>query len=115
MAEAEVFAPGSLSWAADGIGIRPLHGQPVEVRAWPQRGADGAITIATKATEALRSAVEAGRRFMSVEFVALRERTTAGGVREILEGFVRDAALTDRPEFDTTAAEIRERRPRLWL
>ena len=114
---AEVFAPNSLSWAADGIGIRAAHGQPVEARAWPQRATDGRITIATRATTALRSAVEAGRRFMSVEFVATESRTTKAGVREILSAFLRDAALTDDPEYDTTAAELRQRAGgrRLWL
>ena len=46
---------------------------------------------------------------MSVEFHALEERTTAGGVREVLRAFVPDAALVAQPEYDTTVAEIRRR------
>ena len=53
---------------------------------------------------------------MSVEFHSVEERTTKGGVREILRGYVRDVALTATPEFDTTGAEIRNRqRRRTWL
>ena len=85
---AEVFAPGSVEWGATGIGIRTLHGQPVETRAHPTRQPDGRITIRTAATAALREAVAAGRRFMSVEFVAVEERTTKAGIREVLRGFV---------------------------
>ena len=118
---AEVFAPGSVSWDSRGIGIRTAHGASVESRAHPTRQSDGRLTIATRATQAISEAVAAGKRYMSVEFVALRERTTKAGVREVLEAFLRDAALTASPEYDSTAAEVRERerereqRRRVWL
>ena len=114
----ELFILGSLKWDATGIGIRTGHGEPVEVRAHPTRGQTGEISIRTQATDAIRRAVEAGKRWLSIEFVATREKKTAGGVREVLEAFLRDAALTDRPEYGDglTFAEVREeRRPRVWL
>ena len=53
---------------------------------------------------------------MSVEFRALEERTTKAGVREILSAYVAAAALVASPEYDSTTAEVRERkRRRLWL
>ena len=113
---AEVFAPGSVSWPAEGIGILTRHYGPVEARAQPVRNTGGELQVAADATPAIREAVEAGRRFMSVEFHALEERTTAGGVREILSAYVTAAALTDSPEYDSSGAEVRHRkRRRLWL
>ena len=46
---------------------------------------------------------------MSVEFHALEEQTTAGGIREIRRAFVPDVALVDDPEYGQTAAELRQR------
>ena len=112
---AELFAPGSLTWPADGIAIRTRHGGPVETRAFPHRDAQGRIHVRARATQAIRDAVEAGRRWMSVEFKAVEERTTKAGVRELLRAFVVGAALADRPEYDTTSAEVRSRRRRIWL
>ena len=113
---AELFTPGSVEWPADGVGILLAHRTAPAIRATAERQDDGCITLTGEATPAIREAVEAGRRFMSVEFLAIRERTTAGGVREILRAFVPDAALTDSPEYDSTSAEVRSRRrPRIWL
>ena len=72
--------------------------------------------VEAEATPAIRAAVEGGKRYMSVEFMAIEERTTQGGVREILSAFVPRAALVDRPEYDSTSAEVRsKRRRRVWL
>ncbi|MCY4572909.1 MAG: HK97 family phage prohead protease [Gemmatimonadetes bacterium] len=106
---AEVFAPGAVEWPAEGVGILTAHRQAPEVRAMPSREPDGRITVKAPATVAIREAVEGGRRFMSVEFHSLEERTTRGGVREILRAFVPDAALVADPEFDVTSAEVRRR------
>ncbi len=112
----ELFTPGSVEWPAEGVGILLAHRTAPETRAAAERQPDGRITLTAEATPAIREAVEAGRRFMSVEFHALEERTTRGGVREILRAFVPDAALTDVPEYDTTRAELRARvRRRVWL
>ena len=46
---------------------------------------------------------------MSVEFRSVEERTTAGGVRELLRAVVDAAALVSSPEYDTTTAEVRKR------
>ena len=113
---AEVFAPGSVQWPSEGVEIAPAHNAASEARAHPVRGSNGELTIRARATEALQAAVAAGARFMSVEFHALEERETAGGIREILRAMVLRAALVSNPEYDSTAAEVRaRRRPRVWL
>ena len=106
---AEVFAPGSVEWPSTGVGILLAHRQAPEVRAVPERQRDGRITVEARATGPIRQAVESGKRFMSVEFHALRERTTEGGVREIQRALVPDAALVSRPEYDVSDAEVRRR------
>lgn len=112
----EVFAPGSVEWPSEGVAVRTEHRGETETRAQVIRQRDGRLTITGRATEAIQDAIAAGRRFMSVEFLAREERTTSGGVREILRAFVDAAALTARPEYDTTAAEVRSRgRLRIWL
>ena len=105
----EVFAPGSAEWPATGVGILLAHREAPEIRAVPERQADGRITIQAPATPAIREAVEAGRIFMSVEFHALQERTTRGGVREIQRAYIPDVALVEEPEYDSTLAEVRQR------
>ncbi|MDE2783790.1 MAG: hypothetical protein OXK77_12605 [Gemmatimonadota bacterium] len=109
----EVFTPGSVEWPSAGVGILTAHRTVPEVRAIPVRESDGKITVKAPATPAIREAVEGGRKFMSVEFHALEERTTKGGVREVLRAFVPDAALVDAPEYDSTSAEVRRRGGRL--
>ena len=106
---AELFAPGSVEWPSTGVGILLDHRQAPEVRAVPERQRDGRITVEARATDKIRAAVESGKRFMSVEFNSLRERTTEGGVREIRRALVSDAALVRRPEYDVSRAEVRRR------
>ena len=113
---AEVFAPGSVSWPTEGVGILTRHRAEPEIHAQPVRHRDGRLEVVADATAAIRQAVAEGRRYMSVEFHAIRERVTAGGVRGILEAMVPRAALVDNPEYDSTAAEVRKRRQRrVWL
>ena len=114
---AEVFAPGSVAWPVDGVAILTEHRGKPEARALPSRDELGRISIRAAASDAIRAAIAAGRRYMSVEFYSLEERTTKGGVREITRALVDAAALVARPEYDTTAAELRQadRRRRLWL
>ena len=115
---AEVFVPGSVEWPSNGVAILTEHRGAVEARAQPIRQRDGRLTLTARATDAIRRAVEAGRKYMSVEFRAIEERTTKGGVREVLRAFVDAAALVAAPEYDTTAAEVRAdsvTRRRLWL
>ena len=111
---AELFTPGSAEWPTKGVGILTMHRGTVEARAIPDRQPDGRITVVTPATPAIREAVQGGRDRMSVEFHALEERTTKGGVREVLKGFIMRAALVDNPEYDTTAAEVREADREHW-
>ena len=103
----EVFAPNAVEWPSEGIGISTIHRGPIETRGHVVRQADGRLTLTARATDAIRQAVGEGKRFMSVEFTSLQERTTKGGVREILRAFVAQAALTGRPEYDSTRAEVR--------
>lgn len=112
----ELFAPGSIQWPAEGMAILGEHRGAVEARAMPSRGPDGSIRIAVAATPGIVSAVESGRDGLSVEFVALEEETTAGGVREIRRALVDAAALVSRPEYEQGRAELRGRRSRTrWL
>lgn len=103
---AEVFVPGSLVWPEAGISITDGHGGDRLASAVPAR-AEGEIRITAPATDSLRQAVAAGRKFMSIEFRSLSERQTRGGVREVLRAFVDVAALVSDPEYDTTRAEVR--------
>lgn len=114
---AEVFAPGSVSWPAEGVGILTEHRGEAETRAFPHRDAMGRISIRARATDAIKQAISAGKRYMSVEFKALDERRTKGGVREVLRAYVDAAALVANPEYDSTEAEVRQRdrRRRAWL
>lgn len=112
----ELFAPGSIQWPSSGIGILTEHNGEAQTRAFPHRTQDGKINIRATATDKIKAAIDSGKRFMSVEFRALEERTTKGGIREILSAFVQDAALVSSPEYDVTTAEIRtEKRRRVWL
>jgi len=114
---AEVFAPGSLEWPSGGMAILDGHRGAELARAMPERRADGAITVTAPATGAIRAAIEGGKRFMSVEFRALSETVTAGGVREITRALADAAALVSRPEYFETGAEVRDAGPRFrrWL
>ena len=117
----EVFAPGSVQWPSTGIGILTDHRVDPEIRAFPHRDSVGRINIRARATSAIREAIAAGKKWMSVEFRTIEERVTKGGIREILRAYVVNAALVANPEYDTTAAELRGSDPRtpraetLWL
>ena len=103
--------------AANTVEAQAAQNGAVETRAVPTREANGEIRIATAATPALAAAVEAGRRYMSVEFHALDAIQTPAGVREIRRAMVGAAALTDDPEYEQTQAELRQRGRgvRVWL
>lgn len=112
----ELFAPGSVQWPSTGVSVLTEHRGNAEALAHPVREVDGRILLRTRATDAIRRAIDTGKRYMSVEFRAVEERTTAGGVREILRAFVPAVALVASPEYDTTSAEVRSKqRRRVWL
>ena len=111
----ELFAPGSVAWPPEGIAIRTAHLGRTEATAIPVREATGEIRISAPATPAIVAAVKAGRNRMSVEFAALREARTESGIREIERAFVDGAALSADPEYQQTAAELRDAaQPRRW-
>ena len=114
-ARAELFAPGSLQWSAEGIALRAEHLGAEDSRAIPTREANGEIRIAAPASAALVAAYNEGRRFLSIEFHSLKETRSAAGVREIQSAFLPGAALVASPEYLQSGAEIRSRRRRVWL
>ena len=111
----ELFIPGSCCWPPSGIHVRLTHRGESQTLAVPVRDDLGRIEIRTKATPAIIEAVRAGAGFMSVEFVAIEQRIVSG-IREVLQAFISGATLTDKPEYDTTRAEVRDKKPRrVWL
>ena len=114
-ARAEVFAPGSLVWASEGVAIRAQHLGVEDARAVPTREANGEIRIAAPASPAIVAAFNEGRKFLSIEFHALQETRSAAGVREIQSAFLPGVALVSEPEYKQATAEVRARRRRVWL
>ncbi len=113
---AEVFAPGSVIWPREGVGIATQHLTPPVARGVPERDAEsGEVRIAVPATPEIRAAVAAGKRHMSVEFYPLAEKRTRAGVREIRRALVDVAALVTTAEYEQATAEIRSPRPRRWV
>ena len=112
---AEVFAPGSLQWSAEGIALRAKHLGAEDSRAIPTRESNGEIKIAAPASAAIVAAFNEGRRFLSIEFHALQETRSTSGVREIQQAFLPGAALVSDPEYAQARAEVRARRRKVWL
>ena len=110
----EVFAPLACCWPSNGIALLAEHRGSELARAVPTRDADGSLRIETPATPAILEAFEA-RKFFSIEFHALQEVRTAGGVREITRALVDAAAMVSSPEYSQATAEIRTRQRRVWL
>ena len=104
----EVFIPGAVEWPPSGVDILASHQGSIEAQVTPERQASGEITFVAKLTDGLREAWAAGRQHMSVEFYTMAQRQTKGGVREVQRALVTAGALTDRPEYDTATAELRE-------
>ncbi|MXY07574.1 MAG: hypothetical protein F4Y61_02905 [Rhodothermaceae bacterium] len=105
----ELMLAGAVEWASTGIAIRAAHLQDEgSVIAFPfRKGAE--IRVNVNPSPELREAVEAGKRFMSVEFHALEESTTPSGVREIERAMLTGAAVVSSPSYRQTKAEIRAR------
>ena len=119
----ETFAPGALSWPANGIILRRQHNRQAPImRAIPElRGAQVVIDAALPDTSAgrdtaaeIRGGLLAG---LSVEFRATAQRYV-GGQRIITAALLNGAGLVDDPEYPGSAVELRAaqgRRRRLWL
>ena len=97
------------------MAIRATHLGAEDSRAIPTRSPNGEIRIAAPASPALVAAFNEGRKFLSIEFHALKETRSKSGVREIQSAFLPGAALTERPEYKQAGAEIRSTRRRVWL
>ena len=115
-ARKELFTPQSLTWPAEGIPVRSEHLKGEVGRAVPTRHPGGEIRIRLKATPEIRSAYQAGKKFLSAEFFALRESRSAG-IREIESALLSGAAMVSDPEYRQATAEIRMKPRRLskWL
>ena len=115
-ARSELFTPQSLTWPAEGIPVRSEHLVGEVGRAVPTRHPGGEIRIRLKATPEIRSAYQAGKKFLSAEFFALRESRSAG-IREIESALLSGAAMVSSPEYKQATAEIRTKPKRLskWL
>ena len=111
---AEVFSPLSVVWPSDGVALLGEHHGPELARAVPTRDADGSLRIETPATQPILAAF-ATRKYFSVEFHAIQEVRTKGGVREITRALVDAAALVASPEYPNVRAEVRASRRRVWL
>ena len=113
----ELFAPGSVSWPSEGVGISIGHHNQVETRAHAIRDRAGQIEVSGDATAAIVDRDRARAEPAQCGIPESRGTRHGGRVREILSAFVPRAALTDDPEYDTTAAEVRAkaRRPAVWL
>lgn len=105
----ELFAPGAIEWPAAGIAVRTKHLGKMEARGQLARGRDGVLNLTAPATPAIVQAYEQGKRFLSVEFVALEDEITAGGVREIRRAFVDGGAMVLKPEYEIAQVEVRNR------
>ena len=114
-ARAEIFAPFSLVWASNGVAIRARHLGMEDSRAVPTREANGEIRIAAPASAAIVAAYNEGRRFLSIEFHALKETRSKSGVREIQSAFLPGAAMVSDPEYKQARAEVRSTRRKVWL
>ena len=112
----EIFSPNSLSWPAEGIPVRTEHLRGEAARALPTRHSDGSVRIKVRATPEIRAAYQAGKKFLSAEFFALRESRSAG-IREIESALLSGAAMVADPEYRQATAEIRTKPKRLskWL
>ena len=111
---AELFTNFSVIWPVNGLALLAEHRGAELARAVPIRDADGSLRISTPATAPILAAY-ASRKFFSVEFHAIREVRTAGGVREIQRALVDAAALVESPEYPNVKAEIRASERRVWL
>lgn len=115
----EVFAPGSIEWPGQGVGIATEHRGEIATRGHVVRERDGKLRVTALATEPILAAYRKGKQFLSVEVAIVSERLTQGGVREILRAVVPSAALVSNPEYDTATVAIRsaedDRKGYIWL
>lgn len=111
---AELFVRGACIWPEAGIGVVLEHRGAAVTTAVPTRTDAGEIRIAAPATPEVFAAVAGGRNRASVEFKALAEVRTAGGVREIMSALIEAVCLTDNPEYAQTSAEVRTKRRFRW-
>ena len=109
----ESFSPLSVIWPSDGIALLSEHRGSELARAVPTRDADGSLRIETPATPAILEAFTT-RKFFSIEFHAISEVRTKGGVREITRALVESAAMVSSPEYSQATAEVRAKRRRRW-
>ena len=111
----EIFTPGSVQWSANGINLRAGHGGRSVAVAFPERRSSGEISISVPINSGILSALDKHGNGLSVEFIALEERSLRSGIREIRRAYVDAAALVRNPEYEQATAEIRNKRRLKWL
>ena len=103
----ELFVLGSCQFPSTGVQIRAAHeSEAGAVRAFPYRNGNE-ILVNLEPSREIRNAVDAGAKYMSVEFKSLRESTTESGIREIERALIVGAAVVRDPSYRQTKAEIR--------
>ena len=120
---AELFAPGALSWPANGIIVRRQHARDRPImRVIPEvRGSQVVLDAPLPDTQAgrdtaaeIRDGLFAG---LSIEFRATAQRFV-NGRRIITKALLNGAGLVDSPEYPGSRVELRQLscgRRRLWL
>ena len=119
---AERFAPGALTWPADGIVLRRQHNRAAPIaRVVPElRGNQIVLDVKLPDTQAGRDTAREIRgglfRGLSVEFQANRQHYTSG-TRTITAARLTGAGLVDTPSYRGSRVEVRGRTGgrRLWL
>ena len=120
---AEVFAPGSLTFAAGGLVLNRQHERRNPIMRFTPELRGDALVIDAKLppTSAGRDAAQEIRdgllRGLSIEFNSNREENR-GGVRTILAGVLQGAGLVDSPSYHGSRVDVRAKSKtprRFWL
>ena len=110
----EVFAPGSLTFADDGVVLRRQHVRQSPILRFVPQLRGNALVIDAKlpntsagrdAASEVRSGLFTG---LSVEFIAKREENR-GGIRTILAGVLHGAGLVDTASYKGSTVAVRNK------
>ena len=115
----EVFTPGSVQWPSAGIKLLAEHRGREIMRVEPVLSGsevkiDARLPDTAIGREVAASVRSGEKRGLSIEFHAVSEAKVAG-VREVRSALVDAAALVRSGSYSQATAEVREKRPKLWL
>lgn len=117
----ELFLVGAVDWGSAGIPLRVDHKEDRGAETvFPYRRAASIFVNCAQPSVELRDAVQSGKRYMSVEFISIKERRTRSGIREIAKAMLVGVSLVKAPAYVQTFAEMRSARRKikryaLWL